>query len=396
MRRTSIYAVVAATLALAVLLSRSLYSKGAGGEVSTRSAPVVAVAKVGRTKLARTLTLSAELEPFQQILVHAKVAGFLKSIRVDVGDHVSAGDTLALLEIPEASDDLKRASAGTQAAHEEVKRAQAHYDEVHLASQRLLEVARRRPDLVAQQDLDTASAKDRDSEAALASAREHAEESQANESRMLTMLGYGTITAPFAGVVTKRYADTGALIQAGTSSNTQAMPVVSLAQDDRLRLRFPIPESAVPFIHTGTPVEVAVSAGQRSFTGTVARYSGQVDRATRTMLAEVDVPNPGSSLTPGMYASATVTLEERANVPSVPVQALAGGTALVVAGDGRLQERKVRTGLETPERVEVVEGLHEGDLVVVGGRSQLRSGDRVVPKLFRESEDAKANRAGND
>jgi RND family efflux transporter MFP subunit len=357
---------------------------------------VVAVAKVGRTNLARTLTLSAELEPFQQILVHAKVAGFLKSIRVDVGDHVSAGDTIAVLEIPEASDDLKRASAGTQAAHEEVKRAQAHYDEVHLATQRLLEVAKRRPDLVAQQDLDTASAKDRDSEAGLASARQHAEESQASESRTLTMLAYGTITAPFAGVVTKRYADTGALIQAGTSSNTPAMPVVSLAQDDLLRLRFPIPESAVPFIHLGTPVDVAVSAGQRSFKGTVARFSRQVDRATRTMLTEVDVQNPGSGLTPGMYAAATVTLEERADVLGVPVQALAGGTAMVVTGDGRIEERKVRTGLETPERVEVVEGLREGDLVVVGGRSSLRPGDRVVPKLLGEGAQAKTNRASND
>jgi RND family efflux transporter MFP subunit len=394
MRKTSIYAIVALAMTLAVVLSRSLYSKGgkATAESSTASPAVVAVARVGRADLARTLTLSAELEPYQQIQVHAKVAGFVKSIRVDVGDHVTAGDTIAVLEIPEANDDLKRATAGTQAAHEEVKRAQAHFDDVHAASQRLREVAKRRPDLVAQQDIDTANARDEDGEAGLASARQHVEESQANESRMLTMVAYGKITAPFSGVVTKRYADTGALIQAGTSSNTQAMPVVSLAQDDLLRLRFPIPESAVPFIHVGTPVDVVMSAGQRAFKGRVARFSRQVDRATRTMVTEVDVANPDSSLTPGMYASASVTLERRDNVVNVPVQALAAGTALVVTSGGRIEQRKVRTGLETPERVEVVDGLREKDLVVVGGRAQLRSGDLVVPKLIRDSDDAGSDR----
>jgi RND family efflux transporter MFP subunit len=374
-------------IALAVAFALWVYGKSgrnsAGASPAAQGATTVAVARVSRGDLVRTLTVAAELQPFQEIQVHAKVAGFVRSIAVDVGDHVKLGDVIAVLEIPEASDDLNRAAAATRGAREEVKRAQAHFDDVHSASDRLLEVARRRPNLVAQQDIDTTRAKDQDAQAALESARQHVEESQANESRTLTMLGYGRITAPFAGVITKRYADVGALIQAGTASNTQAMPVVTLTQDSLLRLRFPVPESAVAFIREGTPVKVEVS-DRRTFMSKVVRFAGEVDRSTRTMMTEVDVPNSDLKLTPGMYASATVTLEERRNALGVPVQALRGGAAMVVTADGRIEKRAVQVGLETPESAEVVSGLRENELVVVGGTSQLQTGDKVIPKLPRE------------
>jgi RND family efflux transporter MFP subunit len=363
----------------ATLALRSSSRKDAEGE--SRPAAVVAAARAQRADLSRSITLSAEFAPYQEISVHAKVAGYVRSIRVDVGDHVRKGDTIAVLEIPELNDDLRKATAATGAAREETKRAQARHDEVHVASQRLLEVATERPNLVAQQDIDAARDQDQAAEAGLASARRNVEESEANESRMHTMLGYGVITAPFDGVITRRFADTGALIQAGTSSNTQAMPVVSLAEDRMLRLVFPVPESAVPFIRDGTPVDVEVLSLRRKFEGTVARFSGQVDRATRTMQTEVDVPNPDLRLTPGMYASVTVTLERHAGALCVPVRALAGGTALVVGPGGSLEKRAVKVGLETPERVEVLDGLKEKELVVVGGRTQLRPGDRVVAKV---------------
>jgi RND family efflux transporter MFP subunit len=341
----------------------------------------VSAIRVTRADLTRTITLSGEFQPYEEVELHAKVAGYVRSIRVDVGHHVKAGDTIAVLEIPELNDDLKKAAAATRAAREDMKRAQAHHDEVHIANQRLLQVAKERPNLVAQQDIDVATAEDLGSEAALASARQRIEESEANESRMHTMFAYGTITAPFDGVITRRYADTGALIQAGTASNTQAMPVVSLAEDRLLRLRFPVPESVVSFIREGTAVDVEVPALHRTFKGRVARYSGQVDRATRTMHTEVDVPNQDLRLTPGMYASVTIALEERPHALCLPVQALMGRSAFVVGEGDRVEKREVKVGLETPERVEVLEGLHEGDLVVVGGRGQLQPGDRVVPKV---------------
>ena len=116
------------------------------------------------------------------------------------------------------------------------------------------------------------------------------------------MYQYAVITAPFAGVVTKRYANTGSLIQAGTASQTQAMPVVRLSENGLLRLALPVPESAVPLVHLGEPVDVHVSALHRTFPGRVARFADKVDESTRTMKTEVDVPNPTLVLVPGMYA----------------------------------------------------------------------------------------------
>lgn len=354
---------------------------GRGGGQAPATPATVAAVRVRRADLARTLTLSAEFRPFQEVAVHAKVAGYVRDIRVDVGDHVRRGQALATLEIPELADDLRRAAAATQAAREELKRAQARHDELHLVAERLQQVATQRPNLVAQQDLDSARDQDAAGEASLAAAHHNVEEGEASENRVKTMIGYGAITAPFDGVVTRRFADTGALIQAGTASNTQAMPVVNLAEDRLLRLCFPVPESAVPFVEDGTPVEFEVLNMHRKISGKVARHSGQVDRDTRTMEAEVDVPNADLSLTPGMYATVTLTLERRARTLAVPVRALVQGTALAIGADGVLQQRQVRVGLETPDSVEVLAGLREGELVVIGGRSLLRAGDHVTPKI---------------
>ena len=385
MKRRLAGGIAALGLVLMLIAARALYSKGGHASTGDPSPPrPVAAARVTRADLARSLTLSAELLPYQEVDVHAKVAGYVRSIRVDVGDHVKKGETIAELEIPEANHDLDKAKAAVRAADQEIKRAQAHYDEVHLGSQRLIEVAKQRPNLVAQQDIDAARAQDQGALAALESARGRLEESQAEEKRMRTMLDYGVITAPFDGVITKRHADTGALIQAGTASNTQAMPVVSLAEDRLLRLAFPVPESAVPFVRTGTPVEIEVAAVQRSFESTITRYAGQVDRSTRTMLTEVDVPNKDGALTPGMYATVSVVLEERKSALSVPVLALSGGSVLRLGPDGVLEKRAVKVGLETAQRVEVLDGLREGDLVVVGGRAELRPGDRATTKLVSE------------
>jgi RND family efflux transporter MFP subunit len=379
-----------ATVVLVFAVARALYPKGQGAGVVAATNPTtsaaagaipVSAARVQREDLARTITVAAEFQPFQQIDLHAKVAGYVRSIRVDVGDHVKAGEVLAVLEVPELDDDLKKAAAATRGAREELKRAEARYNEVHSGSQRLIQVARERPNLVAQQDIDSATAEDTAAAATVASARQHVEESEANESRMQTMVGYRRITAPFDGVVTRRHADVGALIQAGTSSSTQAMPLVSLAQDSLLRLSFPVPESAVAFIHGGAPVTVDMPGLHRTFTGKVARYSGAVDRATRTMLTEIDVPNADRRLTPGMYASVTLALEQRDHALSVPVEALSAGQALVVGEGGRLESRAVHAGLESPERVEVLDGLREGELVVLGGRARLRAGDTVAVKV---------------
>jgi RND family efflux transporter MFP subunit len=355
----------------------------------------VAVASVERTDLSRTLTLAAEFRPFQEIDVHAKVAGYLKAIHVDVGDRVKAGQLLAVLEVPELQDEIQVDEATVNHSAEEINRARADVDRAesghevaHLGATRLAAVLKNRPNLVAQQDIDDAAAHDRMAEAqvatakaALAAAHQQLAASKARAGRTRTLLEYTRITAPFDGVVTHRYADTGAMIQAGTASQTQAMPVVTLSHNDRLRLTIDVPESAVSRIRVGAPVEVRVDAIGRTFPGTVARFANKLNVDTRTMRTEVDVANRDLVLVPGMYAKASIALERANGVLAVPVQALdrtEDAASVLVVTDGKIERRAVKTGLESPDLVEVRSGLEAGELVVIGSRSQLRPGQAVA------------------
>ena len=145
---------------------------------------------------------------------------------------------------------------------------------------------------------------------------------RATRSRLETLSRYEQIIAPFTGVVTKRYADTGSLIQAGQDNNTQTLPVVQVAESDLLRLRMPVPESDVPYIQVGGDVQVKVNATGRTFTGKIVRFSRALDTNTRTMLTEVDVPNRDLSLSPGMYAETTIQLQQKNDALILPAQAV--------------------------------------------------------------------------
>jgi len=366
----------------------------------TGEAPTVAVVKVTRGDVAQVLSVAAEFRPFQEIDVHAKVAGYLKSIHVDVGDRVHAGQLLAVLEIPELQDELHQDDAAVKRAQEEVNRAQADLDRAgsahqvaHLGATRLAGVLKARPNLVSQQDIDEAEGRDRVSEAqvataeaSLAVAQEQLEVARAGQSKTRTLFAYSQITAPFDGVITHRYADTGAMSQAGTSSQTQTMPVVKLSQNNRLRLVIPVPESAVSRIHIGGPVDLAVQALHKTFSGRIARFADSLDAETRTMRVEVDVENPKLELVTGMYAAASLGLDEARGVLVAPVEAIdRSGRAprvLVVNTDRRIEPRSVELGLEMADRVEIRSGLSAGDLIVIGNRSQLKAGAPVVPKVM--------------
>ena len=233
-----------------------------------------AVARAQRGNLDNTLRIAGEFKPFQAVDVHAKVAGYIRSINVDVGDHVKQGQTIAVLEVPELAAQLSGADAGTRTAQEQIRkaqgdlqRAQSSQSALHSAYVRLKQAADSRSGLVAQQEVDDSQAKDLESEAQVASAQaevsgaqQQLEVAQANQKQYGALSNYSHIVAPFAGVITKRFADTGALIQAGTSSNTQAMPLVRLAQTSKLRLVLPIPESVSGQIQLGQPVKVRVQA----------------------------------------------------------------------------------------------------------------------------------------
>ena len=361
----------------------------------------VAVARAEKSDLDRELVLTAEFRPYQEVDVMAKVAGYVKRIYVDIGDRVRTGQALADLEVPEMMDDRERAEAAVkryraevERMKDELKRAQSAHEITHLTNNRLAEVLKQRPGLVAQQDIDDARGRDLVSEAQvsaarsnLAAAEEQVKVSSAEKTKTDTLLAYTKVTAPFDGVVTKRFADTGSMIQAGTASQSQAMPVVRLSQNSLLRLILPVPESAVPQILIGAQVEVRVPSLNRSFTGLITRSSQKLDLASRTMEVEVDVPNPTLTLVPGMYAEARLGVDHRKGVLTVPVQAI-GGTeekplVYAVGAGKKIEVRPVELGMHTADRVEVKSGLGDGDLVVVGNRSQLTAGQPVTPKVMQ-------------
>lgn len=344
---------------------RTAHAQDAAEEI-----PAVAVVKVDREDLYKEITIPAEFRPYNEVDVHAKVSGYVKQINVDIGDKVTPGQLLAVLELPELQDDLDHAIAAQQ-------RAAADYKDAHLAYTRLIEVNKDHPNLIAQQDLDTAEAKDATANGALAGAKSDVQ-------KYRTLWSYTRITAPFGGVITKRYADPGALIQAGTASQTQAMPLVRLSDNNLLRLDFPVSVDYVRGIKLNAPVSVKVdSLENRSFEGKIARFSNQIDDSTRTMIVEMEVPNPTLDLVPGMYANVTLKVDQRAHAVAIPVEAIPpGGKSVLLVNTAHLvEERSVKLGIETPSKYEVLSGLKEGDLVMIGNPAQVATGQKVAPRI---------------
>jgi RND family efflux transporter MFP subunit len=387
------------TLFLALFLASSGCSReGPAKDGGPAAAPSAVVAPVIRENLSSTLTVAGQFEPFQDVDLHAKVSGYIRRINVDIGDRVRTGAVIATLEIPEL--DAQVAGAQAQVRHSqseigraqsEVIRAQANHVALHEAYTRLDQASKQRPGLVAQQELDDAFAKDQNSEAqidvaksALEAAREQLGISQADDKRVHALSSYSVVTAPFDGVISKRYADTGSLIQAGTASNTQSMPVVRLAQSGLLRLRMPVPEADVPFIQDGGEVQVKVQATGKTFTGKIIRFTRALDTSTRTMLVEVDVPNPKLTLSPGMYAETIISLQQRNHVLTIPSQAVVRGDSdsYVLALDhaNNVQKKLVTLGIQGADRTEIVNGLSAGEQVIVSGQVNYQPGETVRPR----------------
>jgi len=358
------------TLAVIGIVAWRLFTSPATSAPVAPLPPAVSVARVTRENLYNKVPFLAEFRPYVEVELHAKVSGYVREMKVDFGDRVKAGQLLATLEVPELDDELQNAIATEE-------KAEADYTNAHLIYNRLAAVNKEHPDLVAQQDLDTASAKDRTTAAAIAGAK-------AEVAKYKTLVDYTRITAPFDGVITKRYADPGALIQAGTASDTQSLPLVRVSDNYRLRLDFPVDVPYVKDVHVGDTVEVIVdSLGGKTNTGTITRTMDKVNEETRTMITEVEVPNPNLEIVPGMYATVEMRPERRPNALAIPVDALPAGdktSVYVVNASNEIEERSVTLGLETPSYWEVVHGLKEGELVMIGRRSAVNPGQKVLPK----------------
>jgi RND family efflux transporter MFP subunit len=390
-----------AIIGISAVAALSSCSGGSQKKVEANGPTItVGVTKVVKKTLGQQLTLSSELVPFQEIDVYAKESGYVKKLLVDYGSHVKAGQEMAILEIPELEAQLQEdqaeirnaANQVTRAQHE-LSRYQAQYKALHLQYTRLNGVFESQPGIVAQQEVDDAQGKDLAAssqvdagQASLEAAQSQLGVAKAKLARDQSLYDYSKITAPFSGIVTERYANLGTLMQAGTGSSTQAMPLVKLSQDDLFRLVIPVPEAYVRDIKIDDPVNVRVPSLNRTFPGKVARFSVDVRSDTRTMHTEVDVPNPQRVMLPGLYAEADLQLDRKDNIPSVPIQALShrggGTTVFVVGSDGALVQRPVQVGLETSSDAEVVSGLAEGEQVVVSDRSGLRTGEKVIPQMM--------------
>ncbi len=398
------YGYLIATMALLCLLfavwTRFSVRKAHADSSVERSTRVAAVVLAARQPLENSLRLSGEFRPYQEIDVHAKVAGYIRHIYVDVGDKVKQGQTLAVLEVPElnaqvagAEADIQRSKDAIQRAANDLRRAKSSHAASHAAYTRLNEASKARPGLIAEQELDDALARDQEAEAqvgaaeaALAEAKSQLNVAEANQERYAALEAYSRITAPFAGVVTRRDADTGSLIQAGTASDTQSEPVVRLAQYSRLRLVVPVPESAVPDLHSGDIVDVRVPSLDRTFKGRIARYSDALSDETRTMHTEIDVDNADGTLVTGMYAETELQLQHPQSALTIPIQALRrngdNGEVMVVSPDGTVQMRDVKLGAEGKDRIEISSGLSEGERVIVGNLSEFQPGEKVEAKLI--------------
>ena len=371
-----------------------------GGPGEGSSEISVGVVKIGRKTLGRALTLSSELVPFQEIDIYAKESGYVKQLNVDYGSRVQANQVLATLEIPELQLQLKQDDAAIKNASDQityaqnlVSRAEAQHKVLQLQFDRLDGVAKSKPGLVAQQEVDDSEGKALASEAQvdaaksnLQSAQSQLQSAQAKREHDQVLFDYSNITAPFAGTVTQRFANLGTLLQAGTNSSTQAMPLVRLSQDDLFRIVIPVPESYVHSIRIGDPVNVVIpSLNNRVFPGKVARFSVDVQEDTRTMHTEVDVQNTGRVLLPGLYAEATLTLDTKINALAVPIQAVNQGdrnTVYVVTPSNKIEVRPVTLGIQTATDAEVLSGLEEGESIVVSDRSGLKAGQDVQPKTI--------------
>ena len=374
------------------LSSLSLYSCGRG-QTAAASAPqerivTVGVVKAARHPLERNLTIAADLVPFQEIDVYAKEAGYISKLLVDYGSHVKQGQQLAVLEIPELQAQIRQDQASVKSMADQVRnaesqlsRTEAQHKVLHLQYERFNGVAQSKPGLVAQQEIDDVQARDLAAEAQVEAARSNLDVAHSNQlaaqsklERDQDVYSYSRITAPFTGVVTQRYANLGALVQAAT-------PIVKLSQENLYRLVIPVAETYVGLIKIGDPVSVHVSSLDQSFTGRVSRISFDVHDETKTMHTEVDVPNPKGTLLPGMYAEATITLSKNPNAITIPLTGVEResnrASVDIVDSSNKVQIRQVVLGTENENDVEIRSGLQEGEQVVVSDRASLKPGQEV-------------------
>lgn len=305
-----------------------------------------------RGEIARSITLPTfRILALQEATLYAKVPGYLKTLTVDKGDAVKEGQLLAEIEVPELLADQAQYRAESNVAR-------TNYE-------RMAEARQKAPDLVVPQTVDDL--------------RGQWEVAQAKLQRTQTLLQYARLVAPFSGIVTARFVDPGAFIPAATAGTTpESAAVVTLMDYTRVRVQAFVPEPEVPFIKNGVPAKVSVEELRgRVFPGSVTRYAHALDPATKTMLTEIEMPNPTGELRPGAYASVELEVERKQNALLVPVQALLtekAGTSVFTIVDGKAKKIPVQVGFNDGANVEIASGIRDDQKVILIGKQTLNDG----------------------
>lgn len=336
---------------LATHRTSALAAEGKARSAATGAGAVVKTASVTTSPAVRTVDLLGEARPFATVTLYAKVAGYLKTVSVDVGDHVAAGAVLATIESPETDRSLAS--------------ARADFENKQLTASRVAQLLAKK--LVSPQEADQAR-----TEAAMANERlESLREQQA----------YETLRAPFAGKVTARFADPGALVQSAASSQTSALPVVTVSQVDRLRVFAYLDQSDASIVRTGTHATIALpERPDNRIPVTVSRVSGELDPKTRKMLAELDVDNASGSIVPGSFVQVRIDFPS-APLPQAPVEALLvrGGKTFVATVDdqSRVHLKPVTVAMNDGRAVTFSSGVASGERVALNLGSAVADGERV-------------------
>lgn len=316
----------------------------------------VKATQLKRGEIGRSVTLPTfRIIAYQEATLYAKVSGYLKTLTVDKGDTVKEGQLLAEIEVPELLADEAQYKSETEVAR--------------INYERMYEARKKAPDLVVPQTVDDL--------------RGQWEVAQAKLQRTDTLLQYTHITAPFSGTITARFVDPGAFIPAATTGNPgQSVALVTLMDFSRLRVQVYVPEAEVPYIHDGTPVKITIEElPGKSFTGSVTRFAYALDQATKTMLTEIELPNPSGELRPGMYASVQIEVERKKDAPLLPIQAVSfekAGTFVFVISDGKVKKTPVHTSFNDGTNVEIIDALSPGERVAIVGKQALNDGQPVT------------------
>jgi RND family efflux transporter MFP subunit len=392
---------------------------GAGGIVAERhlaaspspakstkadSPPRVEVVRPRRVTVAQRVQTNATLEAFEVADLFAKVSGYLSDVRVDIGDHVKAGQVLAVIDVPEMEQELAEAKAqleSKKSSLESARRQLDHYKANITLQNALLsrrEVLGAAGEWVSDRALDEVRANAEIAKADLSVgeanrdlAAAQVDVAAATVEKIKTLLAYTQIVAPFDGVVARRLVNRGDLVQTATATRTtpSAGSLFTVQRIDTIRVFCDVPENDVPRLHIGDPAIVRPSGFDgKPFTGKVTRFSLRLDPETRNMRTEIDLPNPAERLYPGTYAAVSLEMNRRPDALTVPATAVGSdgdGDFVYTITDNRITRVAIKTGLTDNGRIEVTAGLSQDMPVVAIIKGVPPPRTTVQPQMARES-----------